>query len=317
MSEGRSQTEAGEYIPLHPILTVGSVAFDSIKTPFGEASRVVGGAATYFSVAASFFTDVRLVAVVGDDFTAEQMRVFSGRRIDLTGLQRVPGETFRWKGEYSVDFNSRETIYTHLNVFDQFRPVLPESYRSTPFVFLANIHPALQLEVLDQVHAPRFVAADTMNYWIEGTPGELRKVLGRVDALVINDEEARELSGESNLVKAARAIQRMGPALLVIKRGEHGVLVTRDRFFAAPAMPLEEVVDPTGAGDTFAGGFMGFLASAVEITDTVVARAVIAGSALASLSVEDFGLDQLLRLTSGELHDRFAAFKRLTHFDAL
>ena len=317
MSEVRSQTEAGEHIPLHPILTVGSVAFDSIKTPFGEASRVVGGAATYFSVAASFFTDVRLVAVVGDDFTAEQMRVFSGRRIDLTGLQRVPGETFRWKGEYSVDFNSRETIYTHLNVFDQFRPVLPESYRSTPFVFLANIHPALQLEVLDQVHAPRFVAADTMNYWIEGTPGELRKVLGRVDALVINDEEARELSGESNLVKAARAIQRMGPALLVIKRGEHGVLVTRDRFFAVPAMPLEEVVDPTGAGDTFAGGFMGFLASAVEITDTVVARAVIAGSALASLSVEGFGLDQLLRLTSGELHDRFAAFKRLTHFDAL
>ena len=302
---------------MHPILTVGSVAFDSIKTPFGEASRVVGGAATYFSVAASFFTDVRLVAVVGDDFTAEQMRVFSGRRIDLTGLQRVPGETFRWKGEYSVDFNSRETIYTHLNVFDQFRPVLPESYRSTPFVFLANIHPALQLEVLDQVHAPRFVAADTMNYWIEGTPGELRKVLGRVDALVINDEEARELSGESNLVKAARAIQRMGPALLVIKRGEHGVLVIRDRFFAAPAMPLEEVVDPTGAGDTFAGGFMGFLASAVEITDTVVARAVIAGSALASLSVEDFGLDQLLRLTPDELRDRFAAFKRLTHFDAL
>ena len=302
---------------MHPILTVGSVAFDSIKTPFGEASRVVGGAATYFSVAASFFTDVRLVAVVGDDFTAEQMRVFSGRRIDLTGLQRVPGETFRWKGEYSVDFNSRETIYTHLNVFDQFRPVLPESYRSTPFVFLANIHPALQLEVLDQVHAPRFVAADTMNYWIEGTPGELRKVLGRVDALVINDEEARELSGESNLVKAARASQRMGPALLVIKRGEHGVLVIRDRFFAAPAMPLEEVVDPTGAGDTFAGGFMGFLASAVEITDTVVARAVIAGSALASLSVEDFGLDQLLRLTPGELRDRFAAFKRLTHFDAL
>ena len=303
---------------MHPILTVGSVAFDSIKTPFGEASRVVGGAATYFSVAASFFADVRLVAVVGDDFTQEQMRVFSGRRIDLTGLQRVPGETFRWKGEYSVDFGSRETIYTHLNVFDQFRPVLPESYRSTPFVFLANIHPALQLEVLDQVHAPRFVAADTMNYWIQGTPGELRKVLGRVDALVINDEEARELSGESNLVKAARAIQRMGPALLVIKRGEHGVLVTRDRgFFATPAMPLEEVLDPTGAGDTFAGGFMGFLASAGEITDTVVARAIIAGSALASFSVEDFGLDQLLRLTLDELRERFAEFKRLTHFDAL
>ncbi len=303
---------------MYPILTVGSVAFDSIKTPCGEASRVVGGAATYFSVAASFFTDVRMVAVVGDDFTEEQMRVFSGRRIDLTGLQHVSGETFRWKGEYSVDCNSRETIYTHLNVFDQFRPVLPESYRSTPFVFLANIHPALQLEVLDQVRAPRFVAADTMNYWIEGTPDELGQVIGRVDALVINDTEARELSGESNLVKAARAIQRMGPALLVIKRGEHGVLVTRDRgFFAAPAMPLEKVSDPTGAGDTFAGGFMGFLASAAEITDTVITRAIIAGSALASFSVEDFGLDRLLRLTPDELRDRFAEFKRLTHFDAL
>ena len=303
---------------MHPILTVGSVAFDSIKTPFGEASRVVGGAATYFSVAASFFTDVRMVAVVGEDFTEEQMRVFSGRRIDLTGLQRVPGETFRWKGEYSFDFNKRETIYTHLNVFDQFRPVLPESYRSTSFVFLANIHPALQLEVLDQVQEPLFVAADTMNYWIEGTPDELRQVLGRVDALMINDDEARELSGVSNLVKAARVIQRMGPALLVVKRGEHGVLVTRDRgFFATPAMPLEEVLDPTGAGDTFAGGFMGFLASAGEITETVVTRAIIAGSALASFAVEDFGLDRLLRLTPEELRDRFAEFKRLTHFDAL
>ncbi len=279
---------------------------------------MVGGAATYFSVAASFFTDVRLVAVVGDDFTEEQMQVFSGRRIDLTGLQRVPGETFRWKGEYSFDFNTRDTIYTHLNVFDQFRPVLPESYRPTPFVFLANIHPTLQSEVLDQVHEPRFVAADTMNFWIEGTPDELRKVLGRVDALVINDEEARELSGEANLVKAARAIQRMGPELLIIKRGEYGVLMTRDRgFFAAPAMPLEEVSDPTGAGDTFAGGFMGYLASAGEMTDTVVTRAIIAGSALASFAVEDFGLERLLRLTPDELQDRLAEFKRLTHFEAL
>ena len=279
---------------------------------------MVGGAATYFSVAASFFTDVRMVAVVGDDFTEEQMRVFSGRRIDLTGLQRVPGETFRWKGEYSSDLNSRETIYTHLNVFDQFRPVLPESYRRTPFVFLANIHPTLQSEVLDQVHEPRFVAADTMNYWIEGTPDELRKVLARVDGLVINDEEARELSGESNLVKAARAIQRMGPTIVIIKRGEHGVLVTRDRgFFAAPAMPLEKVVDPTGAGDTFAGGFMGYLASAGEMTEAVVTRAIVAGSVLASFAVEDLGLDRLLRLTPDDLRDRFAEFKRLTHFDAL
>lgn len=303
---------------MHPILTVGSVAFDSIKTPFGEASRVVGGAATFFSVAASFFTDVRLVGVVGEDFRDEQMQVFGGRRIDLAGLQRVAGETFRWKGEYSFDLNSRETIYTHLNVFDDFRPVLPESYRPTPFVFLANIHPALQVDVLNQVEAPRFVAADTMNFWIEGTPDDLRAVLGRVDALVINDEEARQLSGEANLVKAARVIREMGPKLLVIKRGEYGVLMTSDdALFAAPAMPLEEVVDPTGAGDTFAGGFMGYLASADEVTDAVVSRAIIAGSAMASFAVEDFGLDRLLRLTQDEVRARFDAFKRLTHFEAL
>ena len=303
---------------MHPIVTVGSVAFDSVKTPFGEASRVVGGAATYFSIAASFFTDVRLVAVVGDDFTEEEMRVFAGRRIDLAGLQRVPGETFRWKGEYGFDLSTRETIYTRLNVFDRFRPVLPERYRSTPFVFLANIHPALQAEVLTQVDGPRFVAADTMNYWIDGTPEELRAVLRRIDALVINDEEARQLAGESNLVKAARAIQRMGPRLLVIKRGENGVLMTRDEgFFAAPAMPLDTVTDPTGAGDTFAGGFMGYLASAGEISDAVLTRATIAGSALASLAVEGFGLDGLLGASSKVLNQRFAAFKRLSHFEAL
>ena len=303
---------------MHPIVTVGSVAFDSVKTPFGEASRVVGGAATYFSIAASFFTDVRLVAVVGDDFTEEEMRVFAGRRIDLAGLQRVPGETFRWKGEYGFDLSTRETIYTRLNVFDRFRPLLPERYRSTPFVFLANIHPALQAEVLTQVDGPRFVAADTMNYWIDGTPEELRAVLRRIDALVINDEEARQLAGESNLVKAARAIQRMGPRLLVIKRGENGVLMTRDEgFFAAPAMPLDTVTDPTGAGDTFAGGFMGYLASAGEISDAVLTRATIAGSALASLAVEGFGLDGLLGASSKVLNQRFAAFKRLTHFEAL
>ncbi|HCE03457.1 MAG TPA: sugar kinase [Acidobacteria bacterium] len=300
------------------MLTVGSVAFDSIKTPFGERSRVVGGAATFFSVAASFFTDVRLVAVVGEDFADEQMQVFGGRRIDLTGLQRVPGETFRWKGEYNSDLNSRETIYTHLNVFDQFRPVLPESYRPTPFVFLANIHPALQLEVLDQVQAPRFVAADTMNFWIDSTPDDLRAVLARVDALVINDEEARQLSGEANLVKAARVIRHMGPPLLIIKRGEYGVLMTRaEELFAVPAMPLEDVSDPTGAGDTFAGGFMGYLASAGEITDAAVSRAIIAGSAMASFAVEDFGLDRLLSLTQDEVRCRFDAFKRLTHFEAL
>ena len=303
---------------MDPILAVGSVAFDSIKTPFGEASRVVGGAATYFSIAASFFTEVRIVGVVGEDFCEEQMQVFEGRRIDLDGLQHVPGDTFRWKGEYGFDLNDRETIYTHLNVFEDFRPTIPEAYRTSPLVFLGNIHPALQLEVLDQVSEPRLVAADTMNYWIEGTPNELAKVLERVDVLVINDAEARELSREPNLVKASRIIRDMGPRTLVIKRGEYGVLMTRDDgFFAAPAMPLEDVFDPTGAGDTFAGGFLGYLASAGDLSDGTLTRAIVSGSTLASYAVEDFGLDRLLRLTKEEVRDRFGQFKRLTHFDEL
>ena len=303
---------------MRPVLTVGSVAFDSIKTPFGEASRVVGGAATYFSIAASFFTDVRLVGVVGEDFGTEHLQVFDGRRVDLTGLQRVPGETFRWKGEYSFDLNARETIYTHLNVFDDFRPTIPESFRASPFVFLANIHPALQLEVLEQVTAPDFVALDTMNYWIEGTRDELLRVLKRVHVLVINDAEARELSGEANLVKAARVIRELGPRRVVIKRGEYGVLMTHgDGFFAAPGMPLEDVLDPTGAGDTFAGGFVGYLAASEQLSDQVLTQAIIAGSTMASFAVEDFGLDRLLRLTEADVRERFTQFKRLTHFDAL
>ena len=303
---------------MRPVLTVGSVAFDSLETPFGAASRIVGGAATYFSLAAACFTRVRLVAVVGDDFGPAHLRVFDGRRIDLAGLQRVPGETFRWKGAYSADFSARETIYTHLNVFRDFRPQLPAGYRDSPFVFLANIHPALQMEVLAQVAAPELVALDTMNYWIGETPDELRQVLKRVHVLVINDEEARQLSGERNLVRAARAIRRMGPPRVVIKRGEHGVLMTRgDGFFAAPGMPLETVRDPTGAGDTFAGGFVGYLAAAAEISDAEVARAVIAGSTLASFTVEDVGIDRLLRLRDQEVRTRFAEFKRLTHFEAL
>jgi len=300
------------------ILAVGSVAFDSITNPYGEVSRVVGGAATYFSLAASFFTDVGIVAVVGDDFQESHMRLFDGRRIDLSGLKRVPGETFRWKGEYSADLNSRETIYTHLNVFEDFRPVVPEVYRSSPFVFLGNIHPSLQLEVLDQVKKPDLVAADTMNYWIEGNPKELRQVLKRVDILIINDEEARQLSGESNLVKAARGIKNLGPTIVIIKRGEYGALMAgREGFFAVPGMPLEKVCDPTGAGDTFAGGFVGYLAGCEKTTDVVMAQAIIAGSAMASFSVEDFGLDRLLRLTQDEVERRFVAFKQLTHFQEL
>ena len=303
---------------MRPILTVGSVAFDSVKTPFGEVSRVVAGAATYFSIAASFFTEVRLVGVVGRDFNREHFKVFENRRIDLAGLQQVAGETFRWRGEYSVDLNTRETIYTHLNVFESFRPEIPAQFRDSPFVFLANIHPALQLDVLNQVEQPKFVALDTMNYWIEGTPEELRAVLERVDVLVVNDAEVRELSGEWNLVKAARAIQRMGPRRVVIKRGEHGVLMTRDGgFFAVPGLPLETVYDPTGAGDTFAGGFVGYLAAAPDINDEVVTQAIIAGSTMASFAVEDFGLTRLTVLMDSEVTERFAEFKKLTHFDAL
>ena len=304
---------------MNPILAVGSVAFDSIKTPFGEANRVVGGAATYFAIAASFFTEVRIVAVVGDDFGANVEKVFGGRTIDLAGLEKVPGETFRWKGEYGFDLNSRETIYTHLNVFEKFTPKIPPAHVTSPFVFLGNIHPTLQLDVLHQVQTPKLVGADTMNYWIERTPDELKPVLKRVDVLLINDSEARELAGEANLVKAARKVQAMGPKTLVIKRGEHGVLMTRSGggFFAAPAMPLEEVFDPTGAGDTFAGGFLGYLASCDAVDDASLARAIIYGSTLASFAVEDFSVDRLLRLTRDEVNVRFSEFKKLTHFDVV
>jgi sugar/nucleoside kinase (ribokinase family) len=299
-----------------PVLVVGSVAFDSIKTPAGEVSRVVGGAATYFSVAASFFTDVRVVAVVGDDFGDTARRVFEGRRIDLTGLQHVPGATFRWKGVYGDDLNSRETIYTHLNVFADFTPVIPASYRDTPFLFLGNIQPQLQSQVLEQVRMPKFVGLDTMNFWIEGARDALQQVIRHIDVLVINDAEARQLSGQASLVASARTIRAMGPKTLIIKRGEHGVLMARSDggFFAIPAMPLEHVVDPTGAGDSFGGGFMGYLASRGEASDQGLARAIVYGSVMASFAVEDFSLDRLLRLTSAEVDERFEQFRRLTAF---
>lgn len=300
------------------VLTVGSVAFDSVETPYGEVSRVVGGAATYFSVSASFFTDVQIVAVVGEDFGKEQLDIFAGRRIDLSGLQQVPGKTFRWKGKYSSNLNERDTVYTKLNVFENFNPRVPDGFRESPFVFLANIHPSLQLDVLQQVTNPNFVALDTMNYWIEGTPNALKKVLKHVHVLIINDSEAQELSGCSNLVQAARTIQEFGPKRVIIKRGEYGVLMTRDEgFFAVPAMPLEKVCDPTGAGDTFAGGFIGYLAAADKMSDEVFTQAVVAGSTMASFAVEDFGLSRLLRLTEEEIHKRFSEFKYLTYFDPL
>jgi sugar/nucleoside kinase (ribokinase family) len=300
------------------MLVVGSVAFDTVETPFGRAERVLGGSASFFAVAASFFTPVSLVGVVGRDFGEEQLRAFRGREIDLSGLERMEGDTFHWQGRYSYDLNSRETICTELNVFEFFKPRIPAQYRASRHVFLGNIDPVLQRDVLEQVERPRVVACDTMNFWIAGKPAELRKTLEQVDILLINDAEARQLSGEWNIVKAARAIRAMGPRTLVLKKGEHGVLMFSDAgSFAAPAYPLEQVFDPTGAGDTFAGGFLGYLANTGEEGEAALRRAVIMGSTLASFCVEAFSLDRLLTLSRAEIDERFGLFKRLTHFEEL
>jgi sugar/nucleoside kinase (ribokinase family) len=300
------------------ILVVGSVAYDTVETPFGRAERVLGGSASFFSVAASFFTPVNLVGVVGHDFGEEQLAAFRGRPIDLEGLERMAGRTFHWQGRYSLDLNSRDTICTDLNVFEFFKPKIPARYRGSEIVFLGNIDPVLQREVLEQVDRPRLVACDTMNFWIRGKPAELRETLRRVQILLINDQEARELSGEWNLVKAARAIHAMGPRTLVVKKGEHGVLMFDEKdSFAAPALPLEVVFDPTGAGDTFAGGFLGYLASAGQERGVALRQAVIMGSTLASFCVEAFSLDRLLKLTRTEIDARYRQFEALTRFESL
>ncbi|SRR5258706_4018795 len=297
------------------ILVVGSVAFDTVETPFGRAERVLGGSASFFAVAASFFVPVNLVGVVGRDFGEKQLAAFAGRNIDLEGLERTEGLTFLWEGKYSYDLNSRETIRTDLNVFEFFKPRIPASYRSSDVVFLGNIDPVLQREVLEQVSKPRIVACDTMNFWISRKAEELRKTLAKVDVLLVNDAEARELSGEWNIVKAARAIRAMGPHTLVVKKGEHGVLMFSDEgSFAAPAFPLENVFDPTGAGDTFAGGFLGYLAGAAGPGDQELRRAIIMGSTLASFCVEAFSLDRLLTITRKEIDARFRQFLELTRF---
>jgi sugar/nucleoside kinase (ribokinase family) len=298
------------------ILVVGSVAYDTVETPFGRAEKVLGGSASFFAVAAAFFAPVNLVAVVGDDFSAEAMAAFQGRPIDLEGLERTAGKTFHWQGKYSYDLNSRETVCTDLNVFEFFKPRIPDRYRRSEHVFLGNIDPVLQLQVLDQVERPRLVACDTMNFWISGKPEEVRRTLAAVDILLINDAEARQLSGEWNVVKAARAIRALGPHTLVIKKGEHGVLMfSEEGSFAAPAYPLEEVFDPTGAGDTFAGGFLGYLAGAPKVDEAALRRAVVMGSTLASFCVEAFSLDRLLTLSRPEIDARYRLFKRLTHFE--
>jgi sugar/nucleoside kinase (ribokinase family) len=298
------------------LLVVGSVAFDALETPRGKVDRTLGGAATYFSVAASHFAPVNLVGVVGDDFTAKDAAIFKGRKIDTAGLERAPGKTFFWAGRYSQDLNDRETLRTDLNVFADFRPKLPVSYRRSPYIFLANIDPALQLSVLQQVERrPKLVALDTMNYWIERTPAELARTLREIDILVINDGEARQLAGEHNLLRAAAAIARMGPKLLVVKRGEYGALLLNGRrMFSVPAYPLEEVCDPTGAGDSFAGGFMGYLAQAGRLNDEALRRAMVYGSVLGSFVVERFGLERLRTLRRAEIEARARQFLRLTRF---
>lgn len=298
------------------ILVVGSVAFDTVETPFGKAEKVLGGSASFFSVAASFFVPVNLVGVVGSDFGDKELAAFRDRPIDTAGLERMDGKTFHWQGKYSYDLNARDTICTDLNVFEFFKPKIPEAYRKSEFVFLGNIDPVLQLEVLEQVEKPKVVACDTMNFWIQGKGEELRRTLSKVDVLLLNDAELRQLSGEWNVVKAARAVRALGPRTLIVKKGEHGVLMFgEESSFAAPAYPLEAVFDPTGAGDTFAGGFLGYLAAAEHAGDEALRRAVIMGSTLASFCVEAFSLDRLLRLTRKEIDERFRLFKRLTHFE--
>jgi sugar/nucleoside kinase (ribokinase family) len=298
------------------ILVVGSVAFDSIETPFGRGDEVLGGSATYFSTAASFFAGVRLVAVVGEDFPDEHRTFLAGRNIDLAGLQVAPGRTFRWKGRYGFDLNEAQTLETHLNVFEGFQPQLPENFRNSDVVFLANIDPELQLEVVRQVRHPRLIACDTMNFWIGGKREALVRTLAEVDILVINEGETRQLAGEANLVKAARAVLALGPKTLVVKRGEYGVLVfTAHSIFSAPAYPLEEVFDPTGAGDTFAGGFMGHLAATGDFSERGVRKATVFGSVMASFTVEDFSLNRLRGVTWVEIEARFRKFQALTAFE--
>ena len=298
------------------LLVVGSVALDALETPFGQVQRTIGGAATYFAVVASFFTHVNLVAVVGDDFTHRDAAIFRGRRIDTTGLERAPGKTFFWAGRYSENLNDRVTLATELNVFASFNPKLPPAYRNSAYVFLANIDPTLQRSVLAQMHRrPRLVALDTMNYWIERTPAELRETLRETDILMINDTETRQLSNEHNLLRAARHIFKLGPHTLVVKRGEHGaMMVHNNSMFCVPAFPLEEVHDPTGAGDSFAGGFMGYLASVGRINNTALRRAMVYGSVMGSFAVERFGLDRLRRLTRREITARARHFRQLTQF---
>jgi len=297
------------------ILVVGSVAYDGLETPFGSVDRTLGGSASYISLASSYFVEpVNLVGVVGSDFADEDWQMLRTHGIDLEGLQvDERDKTFFWKGKYHYDLNKRDTLDTQLNVFEHFDPVIPEVYRDSRYIALGNIQPGLQARVLDQVEDPKLVVMDTMNFWIEGTPEDLKETLKRVDLLVINDSEARELAGEPNLLKAADAIRKMGPEGIIIKKGEHGALLFTDgEFFSAPAYPVVDIFDPTGAGDTFLGGLIGWLGYTDDLSDTNMRKAVIFGSVMASLCVEKFGTERLRELDESEIYGRYREFRELS-----
>lgn len=298
------------------VLVVGSVALDSVETPFGKADDVLGGSGTFFSAAASLLTPVQLVGVVGDDYPIDKLAPLAGRGVDLSGLERAEGTSFRWRGRYRHDLNSAETLETHLGVFSRFSPKIPDAFKSAPFVFLANIDPRLQLEVLKQVNRPKLVACDTMNFWIESRRPELMELLRHVDLITVNDGEARQLSEKANLVQAARWIMAHGPKHVIIKKGEHGAFMfTEDTIFFAPAYPLESVFDPTGAGDSFAGGFIGYLAKTGDLSEGNMRRAVIYGSAMGSFAVEKFSIERLLEITRDDLACRIRDFRKLVAFE--
>ncbi|MDQ2800571.1 MAG: PfkB family carbohydrate kinase [Armatimonadota bacterium] len=302
-----------------PVLIVGSMALDSVRTPMGEVRDALGGAADYSSVAASFFAPVQLVGVVGDDFPREHLDFLASRDIDLAGVQTIAGgKTFRWAGYYDFDLNIAHTLDTQLNVFADFQPTLPEAYKQAKYVFLANIDPELQLQVLSQVSAPKFTVCDTMNFWIEGKREALLEVLKRVDLAFMNDAEARQLTGQLSVIKAAKALQQIGPKTVIIKKGEHGALLfSGNDHFAAPSYPLEDIADPTGAGDSFAGGFIGYVAAQDDISTATFRKAVVYGSVMASFNVEDFSLNRLRSLTQDDIAARYRAFKEIAYFEAM
>ena len=298
------------------VLVVGSVALDSVETPFGKAENVIGGSGTFFSASASHLSPVQLVGVVGNDYPLDRLEPLRKRGVDLAGLERADGASFRWRGRYRHDLNAAETLETHLGVFSNFRPKIPKQFRQAPFVFLGNIDPRLQLEVLDQVEKPKLVACDTMNFWIESRRPDLLELLRRVDLVTLNDGEARQLTEQYNLVRAARWIMARGPKHVIIKKGEHGAFMfTEHSIFFGPAYPLEEVFDPTGAGDSFAGGFMGYLARTGDVSDANLRRAVIYGSAMGSFAVERFSVERLLEIDAAQIAQRVREFHRLVAFE--